>query len=167
FAPLLPYSFGSTTEFIHVGGPVRRYLFTHKRLLSIVLMSCLSLSALPAVGQLGGVLGGKKKSDQPVKVSDQAPQYTDADKQKMAQLADRPDVKDEIDARWRAQRNEDLEFAYNVNSSAHFVDISGPAFAEFREKYGRLYNNPILQQYVNNIGQRLVPKDSNNVYSFK
>jgi Zn-dependent protease with chaperone function len=131
-----------------------------------VLTSFVALSALPSFGQLGKVLGGKK-SDQPVKVSDQAPQYSDADKQKMAQLADRPDVKDEIDARWRAQRNEDLEFAYNVNSSAHFVDISGPAFAEFREKYGRLYNNPILQQYVNNIGQRLVPKDSNNVYSFK
>lgn len=77
----------------------------------------------------------------------------------------RPEVKDEIRTAWDAKRRDDLEFAYNVNNSVHFGDISGSQFAQFREKYGQLYNNPILQQYMNNIGQRLVPRDSLNVYS--
>jgi predicted Zn-dependent protease len=45
--------------------------------------------------------------------------------------------------------------------------MSGPEFATFREHYGQLYNNPMLQRYINNIGQHLVPKDSPNIYSFK
>ncbi len=107
-----------------------------------------------------------KKSDQP-KVSDQPGELTDADKAKMAEIADRPEVKQAIEDAWQAKRRADLDYAYNVNSSAHFGDISGPLYAEFRDKYGQLYNNPILQEYLNNIGQRLVPKDSPNVYSFK
>jgi predicted Zn-dependent protease len=31
----------------------------------------------------------------------------------------------------------------------------------------RLYSNPIVQEYVNSLGQRLVPKDSPNLYSFR
>ena len=45
--------------------------------------------------------------------------------------------------------------------------MSGPDFATFRDHYGQLYNNPMLQRYINAIGQRLVPKDSPNIYSFK
>jgi peptidase M48-like protein len=109
----------------------------------------------------------KKDKDAPPRTSDQPPELTENDKKKMAEIADRPEVKDEIQAAWDAKRRDDLEFAYNVNNSVHFGDISGPQWAQFREKYGQLYNNPILQQYLNNIGQRLVPRDSLNVYSFK
>ena len=112
----------------------------------------------------------KKKGDAPppqVRTSDQAPELSDADKKKMAEIADRPEVKEAIQAAWDAKRRADLDYAYNINSSLHFADIFGPQYAEFRAKYGQLYNNPILQQYLNNIGQRLVPKDSPNVYAFK
>jgi len=117
-------------------------------------------------GQFG--LGKKKdKEDQAVKTTDQPTELSDADKKKMAEIGDRPEVKAAIEAAWDSKRQNDLEYAYNVNSSLRFPDISGPQFAEFREKYGQLYNNPILQQYLNNIGQRLVPRDSPNTYSFK
>jgi hypothetical protein len=96
-----------------------------------------------------------------------APQFNDADKKKIAEIEQRPEVKDEIQAQWDEVRRRDLNYIYNVNSSAHFSDLSGPEFATFREHYGQLYNNPMLQRYLNAIGQRLVPKDSPNIYSFK
>ena len=96
-----------------------------------------------------------------------APQYSDADKKKIAEIEQRPEVKDEIQAQWDEVRRKDLDYIYNINSSAHFSDLSGPEFANFREHYGQLYNNPMLQRYLNAIGQRLVPKDSPNIYSFK
>lgn len=131
----------------------------------VVALLLVFVVSLPGYGQLR-MPGKKDKPDQP-RVSDQAPALSDADKAKMAEIADRPEVKQEIEDAWQAKRRADLDYAYNVNSSAHFADITGPQFAEFREKYGQLYNNPILQEYLNSIGQRLVPKDSPNVYAFK
>lgn len=95
-----------------------------------------------------------------------APQYSDADKKKIADIEQRPEIKDAIQQAWDAKRRADLEYIYNLNSSAQF-DVSGPEFASFRQSYGRLYNNPMLQRYLNAIGQRLVPADSPNIYSFK
>jgi hypothetical protein len=85
----------------------------------------------------------------------------------MAEIEQRPEIKDAIQAAWDDKRRKDIDYIYNINSSAHFADMSGPEFATFREHYGQLYNNPMLQRYINNIGQRLVPKDSPNIYSFK
>lgn len=96
-----------------------------------------------------------------------APQFSDSDKKKIAEIEQRPEIKDQIQAAWDEQRTKDLDFVYNFNSSAHFADTSGPAFAEFRQKYGVYYDNPMLQRYLNAMGQRLVPKDSPNIYSFK
>ena len=95
------------------------------------------------------------------------PEFSDADKKKMAEIEQRPEIKDAIQAAWDDKRRQDIDYAYNINSSAHFSDMSGPEFATFREHYGQLYNNPMLQRYINAIGQRLVPKDSPNIYSFK
>lgn len=98
---------------------------------------------------------------------EKAPEFTDADKKKMAEIEQRPEIKDAIQAAWDDKRRQDIDYIYNINSSAHFSDMSGPEFATFREHYGQLYNNPMLQRYINAIGQRLVPKDSPNIYSFK
>jgi hypothetical protein len=96
-----------------------------------------------------------------------APQYSDADKKKIAEIEQRPEFKDELQTQWDERRRKDIDYIYNINSSAHFSDVSGPEFATFRDHYGQLYNNPMLQRYLNTIGQRLVPKDSPNIYSFK
>ncbi len=96
-----------------------------------------------------------------------APTYNDADKKRIAEIEQRPEVKDDIQNKWDDRRRRDLDYIYNVNSSARFGDASGPEFATFRDHYGMLYNNPMLQRYLNDMGQRLVPKDSPNIYSFK
>jgi len=129
----------------------------------VVLVACLASGV--SAGQLPGL--GRKKSNDQVRTSDTPNELSDSDKKKMAEIADRPAVKEEIRSAWEAKRQADLEYAYNVNYSLHFNEAFGPQLAEFREKYGQLYNNPILQKYLNDIGQRLVPKDSPNTYSFK
>jgi hypothetical protein len=98
---------------------------------------------------------------------EKAPDFSDVDKKKMAEIEQRPEIKEQIQNAWDEKRRADIDYAYNINSSAHFSDLSGPEFATFRDHYGQLYNNPMLQRYINNIGQRLVPKDSPNIYSFK
>ena len=98
---------------------------------------------------------------------EKAPEFSDSDKKKMADLEQRPEIKDLIQNAWDEKRRQDIDYIYNINSSSHFNDMSGPGFATFREHYGQLYNNPMLQRYINAIGQRLVPKDSPNIYSFK
>jgi Zn-dependent protease with chaperone function len=108
-----------------------------------------------------------KSNQKSAVVSDKAPEFSDSDKKKMAELEQRPEIKDAIQAAWDEKRRQDIDYIYNINSSAHFADMSGPEFATFREHYGQLYNNPMLQRYINSIGQRLVPKDSPNIYSFK
>jgi len=110
---------------------------------------------------------GASASPKPTPNSEKAPELSDADKKKMAEIEQRPEIKDAIQAAWDDKRRADIDYAYNINSSAHFSDMSGPEFATFREHYGQLYNNPMLQRYINAIGQRLVPKDSPNIYSFK
>jgi hypothetical protein len=103
----------------------------------------------------------------PTSNPEKAPELTDSDKKKMGEIEQRPEIKDAIQTAWDEKRRTDIDYIYNINSSAHFSDLSGPEFATFRDHYGQLYNNPMLQRYINAIGQRLVPKDSPNIYSFK
>ena len=132
---------------------------------SVFFVLVLLVSGAPVWAQFG--LGRKKDAPRPATVSDKAPELSEGDKKKMAEIEQRPEVIEEIQMRWNSQRRADLNFAYEVNSSTRLGDLSGPQFADFREKYGQLYDSPILQRYVNNIGQRLVPKDSPNTYAFK
>jgi hypothetical protein len=122
-----------------------------------------------ASAQLGGLMKHKdsKDKDKPA-ASAQAPELSDSDKKKLAEIEQRPEVKDRIAQAWEAKRRADLEFAFNVNTSIQYgPNTSLAELVRLRQDYGQLYNNPILQRYLNNIGQRVVPKDSPNLYSFK
>jgi hypothetical protein len=120
------------------------------------------LCVLPAGAQLGGL--GKKKATGP---SDQKPELSDADKKKVAEIESRPEVQALIRSTWDEVRRKDLDYAFAVNSSIRYSTSSVQQAVAFNNDYGQLYDNPILQRYLNNIGQRLVPKDSPNVYSFR
>jgi len=96
-----------------------------------------------------------------------ATDYSDKDKQKLAAIAQRPDVAKRIADTWDARRRADMLFAYNVNQSTRAAELGPTALADFREKYGELYDNPILLRYVNALGQRIVPSGSPNLYTFR
>ena len=122
----------------------------------------LALFAIALLTPAHGQFGQKKRGP-----SDKAPDLTDADKKKMADIEQRPEVQATIRAQWDEIRRKDLEYAFAVNSSVRFSTSSVQQAVNFNNDYGQLYDNPILQRYLNNIGQRLVPKDSPNVYSFR
>ncbi len=94
-------------------------------------------------------------------------EYSDKDRRKMAEIAQRPEIMAVINKRWETERRKDLQFVFNVNNSSRIASLTPSALAEFRQNYGELYDNPILVRYVNTIGQRVVPKDSPNLYSFR
>src|SRR5579859_13786 len=94
-------------------------------------------------------------------------EYSEKDKKKMAEIAQRPEVVQRIQTRWNEERRKDLQFVFNVNSSSRISQLAPNALAEFRAAYGELYDNPILLRYVNNIGQKLVPNNTPNLYSFR
>jgi Peptidase family M48 len=94
-------------------------------------------------------------------------QLSDKDRKRIAEIEQRPEVQKEIMDRWQALQRQDMDFAWHVNISSQVAQSSPATFAEYRSKYGELYENPAVAQYVNMIGQRLVPKNSNNLYSFR
>src|SRR5689334_5473574 len=84
------------------------------------------------------------------------PEYTDKERQKLAEIAKRPEVVAGIDAAWANIQRQDKEFAFHVNTTAGGGDWrANPQWLEVWQKYGRLYDNPILVNYINTVGQRL------------
>jgi hypothetical protein len=96
-----------------------------------------------------------------------ATEYSDKDKKKLAEIAQRPEVIHRIQETWDARRRADMEFAFNVNQSSRIGELSLAELATFRQNFGELYNNPILLRYVNSVGQKIVPQGSPNLYSFR
>ena len=96
-----------------------------------------------------------------------ATEYNDKDKKKLAEIAQRPEVIKRIQDTWDAHRRADMEFAFNVNQSSRIGELSLAELATFRQNFGELYNNPVLERYVNSLGQKIVPQGSPNLYSFR
>jgi hypothetical protein len=96
-----------------------------------------------------------------------ATEYSDKDKKKLGEIAQRPEVIHRIQETWDAHRRADMEFAFNVNQSTRLGELSLSELATFRQNFGELYNNPILVRYVNSLGQTIVPQGSPNLYSFR
>lgn len=77
--------------------------------------------------------------------------FSDEEKNKMEELAQRPEVKMIIEAVYLETRAEDTERAHRYN-------LAAPCF---------YYDNPMLQDYVNRVGQSLVPRASTQSYAFR
>ena len=76
--------------------------------------------------------------------------FSDEERNKMEELAQRPEVKTIIEAIYTERRAEEIEQAHHVNMSPCFF-----------------YPNPMLEDYVNKLGQSLIPRDSKQYYSFR
>ena len=77
--------------------------------------------------------------------------FSQDDQNKMEELAQRPEVKTIIEALYTEHRAEETEMAHHANLQA------GCYF----------YGNPLLQDYVNKLGQSLVPRGSSQFYAFR
>jgi predicted Zn-dependent protease len=117
------------------------------------------------ISNLGNVLSGKKKGAQqqdPNSPTD----LSNVDKDKIAHIEQMPDVQDAIQQEWDQLRKSDMQLAYGVNLTEN-LGMSQDTLAADSFDRQRLYVNPVIQSYVNHVGQRLVPKNSANVYTFR
>jgi hypothetical protein len=76
--------------------------------------------------------------------------FTEDERNKMEELAQRPEVKTIIEAIYTERRAEETERAHRFNLAACYF-----------------YPNPMLQDYVNKLGQSLVPASSTQFYAFR
>ena len=140
-----------------------------KRLLATTFCALFLCGVLPAqnssgVSQIGNVLTGKKKNAQPD--PNAAADLSNVDKDKIARIEQMPDVQDAIQQEWDLLRKSDMQLAYGVNLTESW-GMSQDAIAGDSFDRQRLYVNPVVQSYVNHVGQRLVPRNSGNVYTFR
>ncbi len=136
-----------------------------KRLLAIAFCALLFLGVTAApspaqVSQLTNALSGKgKKQTDPNDISN-------VDKDKIAHIEQMPEIQDSIQQEWDTLRRNDMQLAYGINLTEN-MGLSQDAASGDSFDRQRLYANPVVQSYVNHIGQRLVPKNSANVYTFR
>ncbi len=112
------------------------------------------------INQLGNVLTGKQKKQQDPN------DLSNVDKDKIARIEQMPEVQDAIQQEWDTLRRNDMQLAYGINLTENWGlaqdNLAGDSFDR-----QRLYSNPVVQSYINHVGQRLVPKASSNVYTFR
>ncbi len=89
-------------------------------------------------------------------------EYSDKDKKLLAEIAAKPEVQREIEAQWNERQYDHVwrAYFYNTNQPSGRGELRGA-------DWGGLYDNPILQDWVNELGQRLVPKESPRTYAFR
>jgi predicted Zn-dependent protease len=108
------------------------------------------------------VLTGKKK---PPSVN-QLANLTESDKERVAKIEAMPEIQKAIQDEWDETRRSDLQMAYSINLTENWGVIQDNIRDDSFDRQ-RLYSNPIVQSYVNHLGQRLVPKGSVNMYTFR
>jgi len=123
-----------------------------------------SSSGISQISNLGNAITGKKKNAQ--QDPNAATDLSNVDKDKIARIEQMPEVADAIQQEWDELRKNDMQLAYGINLTENWGmaqdTIAGDSFDR-----QRLYVNPVIQSYVNHVGQRLVPKNSGNVYTFR
>ncbi|HEX8091391.1 MAG TPA: M48 family metalloprotease [Blastocatellia bacterium] len=73
---------------------------------------------------------------------------------------------DAVEEAYRQKQREHSEFAFDVNTR----DASDEKIMRTGDKlkvFDTLYDNPLVQDYVNRLGQSIVPKNSTRLYAFK
>jgi predicted Zn-dependent protease len=76
-----------------------------------------------------------------------------------------PDFRLEVDEAYRRIQREHSEYAFSVNAE----DAKGELVKKDKYKLPglSLYNNPLAQDYVNRVGQSMVPAGSDKLYAFR
>lgn len=114
----------------------------------------------------------KKKDDKPAAQkaapaqSKQEREYQKIKQFSLERYGKNPEFKDEVDEALRQKQREHSEYAFNINTLDH-DDDQIIRTAERMRILDTLYDNPLAQDYVNRVGQSLVPSNSNHLYAFK
>ncbi|HKG47199.1 MAG TPA: M48 family metalloprotease [Pyrinomonadaceae bacterium] len=76
-----------------------------------------------------------------------------------------PDFRLEVEEAYRGMQREHSEYAFSINAE----NAKGELVRRDKNKISRLtlYDNPLAQDYVNRVGQSIVPAGSDKLYAFK
>ena len=111
-----------------------------------------------------------KKKDEPqqqaAKPSKQEREYQKIRQFSVERYNKNPEFKEEVEEAYRQKQREHSEFAFLMNtrdrSDAHRTQSGDKLKVE-----DTLYDNPLAQDYVNRVGQSVVPQNSAKLYAFK
>jgi predicted Zn-dependent protease len=78
-----------------------------------------------------------------------------------------PDFRDQVDDAYLHLQSTQAEEAYRINISRRKELLATENEGEVLKLRRALYDNPRVQEYVNRLGQQIVPEDSEKLYSFK
>lgn len=78
-----------------------------------------------------------------------------------------PEFRDEVDDAYFDLQGTHATEAYRINTSRRKELLSTENEGEVLKLRRALYDNPRVQEYVNRLGQQIVPEDSEKLYSFK
>ena len=149
------------------------------RIASIVMLALLLPMFLPSLAAARGKRStltqqetrDQNKKDKPAKdekntLSKQERKWLEVFKFSKQRYETNSDFRLEVDEAYRRMQREHSEYAFSIN--AH--DAKGEFVKRDKYKVGAattLYENPLAQDYVNRVGQSMVPVGSDKLYAFK
>lgn len=108
-----------------------------------------------------------RKKDEAKNRSKEAKRYNTLREFAEDQYASDVDFRDDVDKAYLDLQSQHALQAYNINVT-RTTELVAPETEDTQLKIRRvLYDNPWVQDYVNRVGQRLVPDDSEKLYAFK
>jgi Zn-dependent protease with chaperone function len=116
----------------------------------------------------------KKESKEDKKDEEDKPTKQERKYQEIKRFSDKlyaedSEFRDDVEEAYRQKQREHSEYAYQVNSRRGEDErLERLLQASDRMRtYDKLYDNPLVQDYVNRVGHSLVPKDSTRLYAFR
>jgi len=144
---------------------------------SLVMFALLLPMLLPSLAVASGrtarqqEAADKNKKDKPAKdekntLSKQERKWLEVYKFSKQRFDTNPDFRLEVEEAYRRMQREHSEYAFSINSE----DAKGELVKRDKNKVRAtttLYENPLAQDYVNRVGQSMVPAGSDKLYAFK
>ena len=142
-------------------------MLTHSRrstIASIVMFALLSPMAT-VYAQQENKDQNKKAKDEKTTLSKQERKWLEVYRFSKQRYETNPDFRLEVDEAYRRMQREHSEYAFSINRQ----DAKGKLVKEDKYKVDgtTLYENPLAQDYVNRVGQSMVPVGSDKLYAFK
>ncbi len=159
---------------------------THRPLRSCSLALALLLTAAPLAARAGarrpapprpqqkeeGKDKDKKKKEEKEQAKDDKPKlskqerkYQEIKKFSNDLYSKDEDFRDSVDDAYRNKQREHTEYAFDINTRNGFDQVRRDG--DRLKIYDALYDNPLAQDYVNRLGQSLVPAGTTRLYAFK
>jgi Zn-dependent protease with chaperone function len=108
---------------------------------------------------------GGQAADKP-KLSKQERKYQEIKRFSVELFGKDQEFKNEVEDAYRRKQREHAEYAFDINTR-NSLDDQISRDGDKLKIYDALYDNPLAQDYVNRLGQSLVPAGSTKLYAFK